>query len=97
MGAIDVGVVEDEAGTPEVVVPLGVLINVVVGAVSTEDLQAEASEMDAIAAPPAAIPARCRNCRLENLAIRTEPFFPGLSFFSFSAIFTLLSLHYNIN
>jgi hypothetical protein len=89
--------VVDDVGIPEAVVPVRVLTTVVVGAVSPEDLQAEASEIDAIAAPPAAMPARCRNCRLENLDTRMEYFFPGVSFFSFSAILTHLSLHYNIN
>jgi len=68
VGIVEVGVVEDGISVPEVVG--GVVFVVVSGVVLPEDLHPDASEMEAIAAPPAAIPTRFKNCRRENLVTR---------------------------
>jgi hypothetical protein len=44
----------------------------VVSVVPADDLQEDASEIDAMAAPVAATPALFKNCRLENLATRNN-------------------------
>jgi len=68
VGVADVGVVVVEAGVVEVgVVVVEVLTLVVVYVVvPLGDLQADGSEIDAIAAPPIARLTRFKNCRLEN-------------------------------
>ena len=85
-----VELVEDETGGLEVVTPV-VLIPVVFPAVVLlEDLQADASGIDAMAVPAATIPILFRTCRLVNLVTRKMFLFPWTSFLSFSAIFILL-------
>jgi hypothetical protein len=91
----EVGVVELEDGVVEAgvvaIVAVEELTSAVVSmGVTTEDLQAEVIEIDAKAAPPAAMPTRFRNCLLENFVMRKLALFSGKSFFSSSDIFSLL-------
>lgn len=68
VGIVEVGAVEDGISVSEVV---GGVVSVVVSrVVLAEDLHPDASEIEAIAAPPAAILTRFKNCRRENLVTR---------------------------
>ena len=90
---LEVGIVEDEAGTFELLGPPGVvLLSVVVPRVMTLDLQAAVMAMDVISAPAAAAPVCFKNCRLENLATRKIFRLSRVSFPSFSRIHILLKI-----
>ena len=87
------GIVEDEAGTFELLgLSVVVLLPVVVPGVTTFVLQAELIAIDATAVPSAVTPIRFKNCRLENLATRKIFRFSRVSFPSFSGIYILLQI-----
>ena len=77
MGGLEDGFEEDGVtGLNVVDTPVVGLIPAVVSAlVSFEDLQADASEMDEMAAPAARMPALFRTCRLVNCVTRRLPLF----------------------
>jgi len=87
-GMLDVGVVlVVGVADVEVVVPV-VLVLVFVTVFVAARLQADKRERIATNAPPAVIPKRCRNCRLENLGIQV----PSATFRVFRASFSDISL-----
>jgi hypothetical protein len=75
-----------------VVAPVVLASVVVPTVVLPEDLHADAREMVAITVPPAVMPTRCKNCRLENVVTLKIFFFARTYVFLLSGIFDHLEV-----